>query len=104
MGAVLPGLWKAALLVGAVLAAAGFGLATEPVYLIGPDGLTIKRGGYLSIDKLVCWSSMRHLEVVSERLVRLEVLDGSTIDIHLGALSAGDASQLVITLQQWTRR
>lgn len=104
LGAALPGLWRAALLAGGVLAAAGFGLATEPVYLIGPEGLTIKRGGYLAIDKLVLWPSMRSLEVVSERAVRLELPDGSAIDVQLGALAPADRTRLVITLQERIHR
>lgn len=98
-----PSLWRALLLVGGVLAALGFGVATEPLAKISPEGITIKRGGYLATDKLVRWSSIRSVEAASERVVLLHLIDGSSAEIRMGSLTDDDREQLYAAIRERTR-
>lgn len=99
-----PSLWRAFLLLGGVLLALGFGVATEPVAKISPEGVTIKRGGYLATDKLVMWSSIRSVQPVSERVVVLQLIDGSSAELRMGALTDEDRQRLHSVIRERSHR
>lgn len=99
-----PQLWWLEAFVGFLFVAAGIGAVTESVCKLSPEGVTIRRGGYLATDKLVRWPSIRSVEVVSDHEVHLHLLDRSVTELRIGALSEADRMRLISEIQRRTRR
>lgn len=86
-------------LIGAVLLAFGLGNAIEPLVLTDSEGITIKRGGFLAMDKLIRWTSVRDLKRPDASKLLVQLPDHSWVGIDLGSLSEEDRSRLLSEIE-----